>query len=160
MIALETNFVWLSRGQAARRLVAITMVMVCAVLLRHVEPANAPAWLPLSCGAVTGLPCIFCGTTRALHCLLNGDFARAFYFNWIAFPASALALLAVAVSAAELVARRRFVRFRPVRVTSRAVAMCLGVLVMLWVSQVTLAVSQQKTELLNPRGPLYRLLVR
>jgi hypothetical protein len=47
-----------------------------------------------------------------------------------------------------------------VRVTPRSIAVSLVVLVIAWMFQVWLAVSQHKSELLNPRGPLYTLLVR
>jgi hypothetical protein len=36
----------------------------------------------------------------------------------------------------------------------------LAVVFCLWALQVYLAVSQRKTELLNPRGPLYALFVK
>lgn len=98
--------------------------------------------------------------TRALHCLLGGDFSRALYFNWIAFPVAAAALLVVAVSACELGLRRRVVRFTLFRVTPRVIAVSLAALLLVWSFQVWLAVWQHKTELLNPRGPLYPLLVK
>src|SRR5213078_4964678 len=58
------------------------------LILRWIDPVVAGRWLPFhtSCGAITGLPCIFCGMTRALHLLLNGDFSGAIYFNWLAVP--------------------------------------------------------------------------
>ena len=31
--------------------------------------------------ALTGLQCAGCGTLRALHCMLHGEFSRAFAFN-------------------------------------------------------------------------------
>jgi len=123
------------------------------------DPVNAHGWLPLSCGAVTGVPCIFCGTTRALHCLLSGDLSRALYFNWIAFPVATLAVITFALGLYELVSGRRMVRFTVVRVTPRIIAVSLVTLLLVWTLQVWLAVSQHKRELLNPRGPLYALLV-
>ena len=65
---------------------------------RAIDPASLSG-LPLrmSCGAVTGLPCIFCGTTRALHHLLLGHFARALYFNWLSLRLVAAAALALMI---------------------------------------------------------------
>lgn len=150
----------LSSAQTHCRLRAIAAIALCAALLRSFDPVNAHGWLPLSCGAITGVPCIFCGTTRALHCLLNGELSRAFYFNWIAFPLAGLAGAVVLVSMCELAWRKQIVRVGTVRVRARAIAVSLVALIGLWMFQVWLAVSQHKSELLNPRGPLYSLLVR
>lgn len=160
MISLDDRRTPLARREIQVRALLLAAIAAAAGILRTCNPVNVHAWFPLSCGAVTGVPCIFCGTTRALHWLLNGDFARAVYFNWLACPLAAAALLAIAVSTVELLARRRFIRFTPVRMTAGRVVASFTILMTLWVCQVTLAVSQHKTELLNPRGPLYRLLVR
>ena len=107
------------------------------------------------------MPCIFCGTTRALHFLLNGDFRSALYFNWLAFPIVAGALGLFVLSSAELLLRRRLLRPLPkVRFTRRTVGAFAAGFMLLWSLQVYLAVSQHKTELLNPSGPLYSLVVR
>jgi len=144
---------------------AISLLALPGVLLALalVPLDSPPSWLPLhnSCGAITGLPCIFCGTTRALHQLLNGHFGRALYYNWLAFPLVAGALALLLLHAAELFSGRRLVanwpriRFTPARFCGAFVGLLL-----LWCLQVYLAVSQHKTELLNPSGPLYSLVVR
>ena len=138
------------------------VALICGgIALRAFDPV-AVSWLPLrtSCGAVTGLPCIFCGATRALHCLLNGDFARALYFNWLAFPVAASALGLIVILLAELGLRRRLVRAPKIRITRRSFAAASVALLALWILQVTLAVSFHKHELLNPNGPLYALFVK
>src|SRR2546430_11615036 len=70
------------------RFAFIVSASAALLLLRCIDPVLAGSWLPFhpSCGAITGLPCIFCGMTRALHLLLNGDFIGAIYFNWLSFP--------------------------------------------------------------------------
>ena len=131
--------------------------------LALVQPGSLPKWFPFapSCGAITGLPCIFCGTTRAVYHLLHGEFARALYYNWLAFPLVAGSLTLLAVNALELLLDRNFLarapRIRPTRGSFGGLA---AGLVLLWFLQVYLAVSQHKTELLNPNGPLYSLVVR
>ena len=139
----------------------IAAVILAALVLKTVEP-TAVSWLfGTSCGAITGLPCIFCGTTRALHHLLNGEFARAFYFNWIAFPFAALVAALAARAGVELILRRRFRFGLPALHFTPRVAALAGVsLLMLWALQVGLALRWQKHELLNPDGLLYALLVR
>lgn len=130
-------------------------------LLRSLPPGGLPHWVPwqTSCGAITGLPCIFCGMTRALHYLLNGNFPRALYFNWLAFPLLAAAVLFCLLCIVELCLGRRL-RLPRIPLTRTTVSGALAGLVLLWSLQVYLAVSQHKHELLNPAGPLYSLVVR
>src|SRR5437762_4289029 len=131
------------------------------LILRWIDPVVAGRWLPFhtSCGAITGLPCIFCGMTRALHLLLNGNFVGAIYFNWLAFPFLAAVIFLIALFAIEIARRRVIWRSSVVlSMTQRLTAFGLGVL-LLWTLQAYLAVSQHKHELLNSRGPLYALFV-
>src|ERR1051326_7955800 len=80
-----------------------------------VEPGSLPGSFPFatSCGAITGLPCIFCGITRGLHHLLHGEFARAIYFNWLVLPLLAGALTLFLVSALELLLARNILARLP-----------------------------------------------
>jgi hypothetical protein len=131
--------------------------------LAFLRPGSLPRWFtfPTSCGAVTGLPCIFCGTTRAIYHLLHGDFARALYYNWLAYPLLAGALLLASTNALELLLDRNFLACLPrPRLTRVSLGALAAGFVLLWCFQVYLAVSQHKRELLNPRGPLYSLVVR
>ena len=151
----------LTPQQCAGRSFAIVALAVVLLLLRMLDPEIAK-WLPfhLSCGAITGVPCIFCGMTRALHLLLNGQFGRALYFNWLAFPFLAAVGLVLALLAMEIVQRRRILNIIVLRATPLRLTVIGLTLVMLWMLQIFLAVSQQKHELLNPRGPLYGLFVK
>src|SRR5712691_11838499 len=89
---------------------ALHLALLPAVLflLALVRPGSLPRWFPFptSCGAITGLPCIFCGTTRAIHHLLRGEFSSALYYNWLAYPLLAGALLLAATNALELLLDR------------------------------------------------------
>jgi len=142
----------------------VAMLMLCcgAFGLRVAEPGSF-AWLPLpvSCGAASGLPCLFCGMTRALHHLLHGEFALALYFNWLAFPfALAMLTLSLKLGAELTLARRVLVPFRAIRLTPRSVGLGVGAVIALWIVQVSLAVALHKHELLNPDGPLYALFLK
>lgn len=131
--------------------------------LAMVQPGSLSHWFPFatSCGAISGLPCIFCGTTRAVHFLLQGEFGRALYYNWLAFPILAAAVALYLLFAVELSFNRNLLATFPrPRFTPKSLGMILTGLFLLWFLQVYLAVSQHKTELLNPRGPLYSLIVR
>lgn len=152
----------MSRYQLQLRAGFLIALGCAAIALRLLDPALLSS-LPLrtSCGAVTGLPCIFCGMTRALHHLLNGEFAMAAYMNWLVFPLVSLTLAFSMRTGAEVVLRRRLPLELPaVRLTPGSAAVAALLLLGLWVLQVSLAVSQGKRELLNPDGLLYALLTR
>jgi Protein of unknown function (DUF2752) len=145
------------------RLTFILGATVALFVLRIVDPVAAGSWVPLhtSCGAITGLPCIFCGMTRALHLLLNGDFGGALYFNWLAFPFLGAFVFLIAVFVVEIASRRIILTWNTNSpLTARKLTIIGLSLLLLWTVQAYLAVSQHKHELLNPRGPLYALFVK
>jgi hypothetical protein len=151
------------RAYWAIRLIFILGVTVTLFVLRVVDPVMAGSWVPLhtSCGAITGLPCIFCGMTRALHLLLNGDFGGALYLNWLAFPFLGGVGFFVTVCVIEMANRRVILTWNTsAPLTARKLTIIGLTLFMLWMLQAYLAVSQHKHELLNPRGPLYTLFVQ
>jgi hypothetical protein len=151
------------RRRLIARLAFILGTLALLLILRWIDPVVAGSWLPFhtSCGAITGFPCIFCGMTRALHLLLNGDFSGAIYFNWLAFPFLAVVVFLSALFAVEVAKRRVIVNLSMVLlVTFRRLTVTGLCLLLLWTLQAYLAVSQHKHELLNPRGPLYVLFVR
>ena len=145
------------------RFAFIMSALAALLLLRWIDPVVAGSWLPFhpSCGAITGLPCIFCGMTRALHLLLNGNFVGAIYFNWLAFPFLGSVIFLIALFAIEIARRRVIWRSSVVlsMTRRRLTVFGLGVL-LLWTLQAYLAISQHKYELLNSRGPSYALFVR
>lgn len=151
------------RAYWAIRLTFILGATAAVFVLRVVDPVMAGSWVPFhtSCGAITGLPCIFCGMTRAIHSLLNGDFSGALYFNWLAFPFLGAVILLVVVCIIEIANRRVILTWNTsAPLTARKLTIIGLTLFILWTLQVYLAVSQHKHELLNPRGPLYALFVR
>lgn len=152
----------LTSTEKSWRVACLVVLPAAFVALALVDPDSFPRWLPFatSCGAITGLPCILCGVTRGLHHLLHGEFGRALYYNWLAFPLLAGASGLLVLHALELAFDRCFWRgCRPPLSRARGSALALG-FILLWALQVYLAVSQHKTELLNPKGPLYSLVVR
>lgn len=159
-----TTFSAPALGPLARRWRALYLLLLPAIFyaLASIIPGSLPAWFPFatSCGAITGLPCIFCGITRAMHHLLHGEFALAFYYNWLAIPLLAAAGALYLLHALELFSARNMLAALPrPRLTRRFGGALAAGFVLLWGLQVYLAVSQHKTELLNPRGPLYSLVV-
>jgi Protein of unknown function (DUF2752) len=145
------------------RLAFIIGAPAVLLILRSVDPVRIRTWLPfpISCGAVTGLPCIFCGMTRALHVLLNGDVGGAIYFNWLVFPFLGSVVFVVFVCIIEVTKRRTILNWDAVAPITVCKLTIIGSgLFFLWTLQVYLALSQHKHELLNPSGPLYALFVQ
>ena len=60
--------------------IVTAMALAMAALLFVFDPESAKFYprCPLS---LLGISCPGCGTLRALHCYLHGDFVRAFRFN-------------------------------------------------------------------------------
>ncbi len=86
---------------------------------------------------------------------------RALYYNWLAYPLVAGALILALTCAFELLLSRNLLaRLPPLRLTRGRCCTLVAGFVLLWCLQVYLAVSQHKSELLNPSGPLYSLVVR
>ena len=164
--AVNNNYVTRSDDDRVNwpvRLIFVLAATAAFFVLHFVDPVMAGSWAPVrtSCGAITGLPCIFCGMTRALHLLLNGDFGGALYFNWLAFPFFGAVVFLVVVCVIEIASRRVIVMWNAsAPITARKLTIIGLSLFMLWALQVYLAISQDKHELLNPHGLLYTLFVR
>ena len=153
----------LAPGERKWRVAWLALLPAVLLALAFIKPGSLPHWFPFatSCGAITGLPCIFCGSTRALYHLLHGEFGRALYYNWLAYPLLVSALALFLVSALELwLGRNLLAHLPPIRMTPSSLGGLFAGLVLLWCLQVYLAVSQHKTELLKPDRPLYSLVVR
>jgi len=151
----------LSGPEIRWRFICLALLPILLLALYLVEPGSLPAWFPFatSCGAITGLPCIFCGMTRATYHLLHGEFGRALYYNWLAFPFVVSVIAILFVNVIELILNRNFfARVPPIRLTRSSLGTVALGLILLWCLQVCLAVSQHKSELLNPNGPLYSLV--
>jgi hypothetical protein len=161
MIELVSPAEVLSGRQVQRRWILLLALAGAVAGLSLLDPVGVGSWMPfaISCGAITGLPCVLCGLTRALHLLCHGDFERALYFNWLAFPIAASVCAAAAVALIEAVRRRQFVRLH-LAASRRVTAFALATLFALWTLQAFLAVHFHKSELLNPRGPLYSVFIR
>ncbi len=144
------------------RLFFIGTTCAAITLVRFSDPIVLGRWLPVrtSCGALTGLPCLFCGMTRALHLLLHGHFSGALYFNWLVFPFLAAMLFLIALFTVEIARGHWLVNLHAlVRLSVRRLAACMLAAIALWTLQVYLALSQHKSELLNSRGSLYSYFV-
>jgi hypothetical protein len=92
-------------------LVAGSAVLITALLvLRVSNPASSGLFPPCPFLWLTGLFCPGCGSLRALHQLLNGNFAAAFSFNPFAVLAFPFLAYAAGSRAAFLIRGRYFPR--------------------------------------------------
>ena len=111
----------------------------------------------LLCGfhAASGLPCLFCGGTRAARAILHGNLREALYFNALAFPALALVagafvvLLVEAASGRPLALRQTLFRHLN-RFVPALIALALG----WWVFHIYTALRTPKPELVDFRNPI------
>ncbi len=124
---------------------------------------SAPRPLVLPCGlhAMTGLPCPFCGGTRAARAALGGDWSRALYLNALAFPALLLVACAAATLLLEAGTSRRIVPWDAVlRKISLWGPMLVVLAIIWWIPHLVLALRTPKPELVNLHNPVAAALHR
>ena len=112
---------------------------------------------PLPCGlhALTGLPCPFCGGTRAARSVLAGNWKRAVYLNALAFPALAIIASIATVLLAEAVFARGFVSWDSVLGwTSRWGPVLFALTIVWWIPHLFLALRTPKVELVDLSNPV------
>ena len=85
--------------------------------------------------AITGLPCVTCGATRAAMALVQGDLVAAFWLNPLVFAGMAAVALFDLYALAVLLARapRLRVAFPTRRARPVLVAISCGVLLLNWI---------------------------
>ncbi len=146
----------LSSSQKQTRLFGILLILSFLTYAFFLNPDwRSPAWAFPDFLNVVGIPCLFCGGTRATHFILHGDFQRALYFNWIAFPALAVAVLLLIVMSLEVTRRRALLP--AVRLGMSQWVVLSTAAAFLWGHHVYDALYSPKPELLNQQGLLFRL---
>lgn len=145
----------LSSSQKQARLVGILLILGFLTYAFFLNPDwRSPSWAFPDLLNVVGIPCLFCGGTRATHFILHGEFQRALYFNWIAFPALAAAVSLVLVMSLEIGRCRALLPSVRLR---KSQWMTLGVLAaLMWGHHVYDALYSPKPELLNREGLFFR----
>jgi Protein of unknown function (DUF2752) len=139
---------WLRLGLA----VAILLVLLCLALQRSDRRLSF-----LTCGfhAISGLPCLFCGGTRAARAILHGNLHAALYFNALAFPALAIvagAFVALLVEAAA--GRPLALREILLRHLNRFVPALLLLALAWWIFHIYTALRTPKPELVDFQNPI------
>ena len=117
--------------------------------------ATAPSCLPCGFHAVSGLPCLFCGGTRAARAILHGDLHAAVYLNALAFPALALAAAAVVVLLLEAAAARPIALWDDLfRHLNRLGPVLVLPALAWWAIHIYFALRTPKPELVDFRNPI------
>ncbi|HVQ21313.1 MAG TPA: DUF2752 domain-containing protein [Terrimicrobiaceae bacterium] len=142
------------RAFAALAIVALLAVATVAPLA---PPSILPGWPKCLLRNATGLPCPFCGGTRAAQSLLRGDFSRALYLNAIAFPVVFAVIAVAAVLAGEAWRARPFCDWEALlrRVRPFLPAVCMLICIY-WMIHLGDALRGRKPELVDLRNPVAR----
>lgn len=117
---------------------------------------RAPS-LAMPCGfhAATGLPCLFCGGTRAAGAVLSGRWSRALYLNPLSFPAVAATALVAAVLLTEAALGRTLIHWEGgFPLVRRFWPALLAAALAWWGFHMVSALSGPKTELVNLKNPV------
>ena len=150
MSELPASARWLRVGLAAGGL----LFFAALACVGRIPVANAHP-MPCAFRAVSGLPCLFCGGTRAARAIIAGDCARATYLNPLAFPALLAAGGAIVVLAIEAAAGIKL--WNPERVFPKNRWFAWAVLLLAlawWVFHVGAALAKPKPELVDLKKPL------
>lgn len=110
---------------------------------------------PCAFHAISGLPCLFCGGTRAVRAILHGDFQAAAYLNALAFPALFFLVSAISALSIEAVTGHSLAPWEQLfrRISRFAPAVLLFAAVW-WIIHICLALGTPKPELVNLKNPI------
>ncbi len=139
---------WLRLGLAAG-------IFLTLAFLALPHPESRLPILPCAFHAISGLPCLFCGGTRAVCAILHGDVHLALYLNAIAFPALGLIAVILLILLIEAAAGRTLAPWEKLlsRIGPFAPVMIL-IGVAWWLPHIYLALSTPKPELVDFRNPI------
>lgn len=110
--------------------------------------------------SITGLPCAFCGGTRAAKCLLHGDLSGAFYFNAFAVILLLGSFLLCMVLLIELTTGRMLLPGVPAKWHLRMLLTSLLIVLAWWAIHVVDALYSPKPEVADLSHPVVRWLRR
>ena len=145
-----------AEGRWLRVGLAVAILLAAGFLsLSRPEAGTIRPFIPCGFHAITGLPCLFCGGTRAMRAILHGDPSEALYLNTLAFPALAFAaaafvLLLIEAAAGRPLARREFLHRRLIRLAPALILLALA----WWVFHILMALRTPKPELADFRNPV------
>lgn len=145
-----------TEGRWVRIGLAFAIMLLLGFLAISRDSSRAPLPLfPCAFHAISGLPCLFCGGTRAARAILRGDLQAALSLNSLAFPALFLLALAVVALLFEAFAARPLAHWELVLGHANRFA---PILILLaggwWIAHICLALKAPKRELVDLRNPV------
>lgn len=146
--------------RTGRLLFFVCLAGLVAWLIFWPLPKAVPS--PAFCAfhSMTGLPCAFCGGTRAVRSMVAGDFERAFYLNPMAVAVVIVGGPILLLLVAEALRGRRFLP--PFNNTIRVALLSLAAIILLpwtyWHART--ALKTPKTELVNFEHPVVKFFLR
>jgi hypothetical protein len=134
-------------------LLACVALAACLPLLKNLLP-SIPS-VPCGFKAFTGLPCLFCGGTRAASAALRGDFEYSLYLNTLSIPVLVAIMLFASVCAWEIFRGRPIAHWDSIsRPCIKILPLVLVLLLAWWSLHMLSALQTPKPELLNPDNPI------
>ena len=111
--------------------------------------------LPCAFHEISGLPCLFCGGTRAVCAIMEGNPRAALYLNAMAFPVLALAGSGVCVLLVEAAVGRGLGPWEKIfRGMNRLAPVLIIAALAWWAVHVYFALKAPKPELVDLRNPI------
>jgi hypothetical protein len=137
---------------------AFIIVLLAGLALVPLAPPLAlPGLTTCAFKSATGLPCPFCGGTRAAQALLRGELSRALYLNVAALPAVVAFVAAAFVLGWEAYFGRSLGDWNALLGKLRSLAPVIVVLICIyWLVHVADALRGTKPELVDLRNPIAR----
>jgi hypothetical protein len=141
-----------ARGLRAGLAAGIVAILAAIVLIPRFPHAPFLS-LPCAFHALTGLPCLFCGGTRAMRAILHGQWELALYLNALAFPALLAAMGVLGLLVIEAVRGRRLCDWASLP-PRRFLPVVLALGLAWWLPHLVLALKTPKPELVDLRNPV------
>ena len=141
---------WLRFGLA----LAMVLVLLSLAFLRSERRLTLPA-LPCAFHSISGLPCLFCGGTRAACAILDGNPRAALRLNILAFPALGLLAIAMLSLVVEAASGRPLAPWEAfLRRTNRLAPILIVPALAWWMFHIYSALRTPKPELVDFRNPI------
>lgn len=126
-------------------------LLVCAAMLAALPVLkNLLPSVPCGFRALTGLPCLFCGGTRAACAALRGDFEYSLYLNALSIPLLVAVMLVACLCALEILRGRPLAHWHSIsRLCIKNLPLLLVLLLAWWSFHMVTALGTPKPELVD-----------
>lgn len=143
--------------QTNGRVALVLFVGSCVAVLTLRQFLSSSLFPPCLFHTLTGLPCPFCGGTRATNALLHGDWQQSLYLNPLALIAILAFGLATLIAVIELFLKRTLVDWTALsQPWKKALPLFLAALGLWWAYHLFSTLRTPKNELLDLRKPVAR----